>query len=268
MTKPSQAVTVYAHTNLQLFNQLHRDGYTSAEIQQIRKAHEFAVLLFACRFSCWGEPFIVHVIGTASVLSTFKVSAQLVAAGLLHNVYGTGDFGDGRIGVTSRRRAVVHSAVGEGVEGLVYAFHRSLKWSPERVNGLLAHLDSLSSYERDVLLLRLADLVEHYRDLGQAYGGRLQQARDKIAQVGDAWLHAAEHLVGPRFRAVLRQLFAETDAADLPPELCGLTGYTHSFVVLPRSYRERLPVLLKRQVRRGYRRFRQLRSRLLGLSVS
>jgi hypothetical protein len=108
---------------------------------------------------------MVHVIGTASFLSSLRVAPELVAAGLVHNVYGNGDFGDAREGAADWKRQIVRSAVGAEVEQYVYGFWRSLRWSRETISRFSLDIDSLDARDRAVLLLRLADLAEHHRDL-------------------------------------------------------------------------------------------------------
>ncbi len=86
----------YAQTNIQLFNQLRQDGYSDADLILVRNAYELAMVLFTGRFQPSGKSFIAHVVGTASILAWLRLPAPVVAAGLLHNVYENGDFGDGR----------------------------------------------------------------------------------------------------------------------------------------------------------------------------
>lgn len=241
---------MFAHTSIQLFEQLRRDGYSGDGLQRILRALELALRLFACRFQYTGVPFTVHVIGTASVLSSLKAPVELVAAGLIHNAYETGDFGDARRGATEWKRDVVRRAVGGDVEEYVHAFRASLRWTPDSIAKLPLKLGSLSTIERGVLLLRLADLAEHYRDLGQVYGGRQQRAREMIERVGEVWLRLADSLAGPKFAAELKRLFEETKSADLPDELRGLTSRNASFVLPPRSYRRRLSVALRQEAAR------------------
>lgn len=84
----------YAQTILQLYGQPQRQAYSIVEISLVR-----ASSLFTGRFQYSGKPFIAHKGGTASVLGSLRLPAPLVAAGLLHNVYRQGDFGDGGSGV-------------------------------------------------------------------------------------------------------------------------------------------------------------------------
>jgi (p)ppGpp synthase/HD superfamily hydrolase len=239
-----------AHTALQLLQQLNRDGYSGDGLQLIRRALALASRLFACRFQYSGVPFMVHVIGAASFLSSLRVAPELVAAGLVHNVYGNGDFGDARGGAAGWKREMVQGAVGTEVEQYVYGFWRSLGWSRETISRFSLDVDSLDGSDRAVLLLRLADLAEHHRDLGLAFGGRQRQQRQTLEHLDEVWLRLAQALAGPPFTAELNRLFEATASAELPDEICGFTGHRGSFPLLPRSHRPRLSVELRETAER------------------
>src|SRR6266496_2989813 len=113
---------MYAQTNIQLLDQLRREGYAKAELTLIRNAYELARELYSGYFIFLGRTQIAHVVGTASILGSVHAPAELVAAGILHNVYDTGDFGDGRGGVSDARREQVRRAVGATVEEYVCRF--------------------------------------------------------------------------------------------------------------------------------------------------
>jgi hypothetical protein len=235
-----------AHTSIQLLQQLDRDGYRGDGLQLIRRALALASRLFACRFQYSGVPFMVHVIGTASFLSSFRVAPELVAAGLVHNVYGNGDFGDASGGAADWKREIVRGAVGAEVEQHAYGFWQSLRWSPETIYQFSLDVDSLDASDRALLLLRLADLAEHHRDLGLVFSGRQRQQRQMLEHLDEVWLRLAQVLAGPAFSAALNRLFAATASTELPEEICGFTGHSGSFPLLPPSHRPRLSVALRR----------------------
>ena len=95
-----------AQTNLQLYNQLRARGWSPAELGLLHRAYELTVSLYSGYFQNDGKPFVAHTVGVASILGHLERPAELVAAGLLHNVYTNGDFGDGRVysARTARRR--------------------------------------------------------------------------------------------------------------------------------------------------------------------
>src|SRR5690349_6606442 len=116
-----------AQTNIQLFNQLRQDAYSDGDLKLVRHAYELAMVLFSGRFQPSGKCFIAHVIGTASILAWLRLPAPVVAAGLLHNAYGNGDFGDGRKGPTRSRRRRIRESLGPEVETYVAKFS-ALYW--------------------------------------------------------------------------------------------------------------------------------------------
>ena len=65
---------MYAQTNIQLFNQLRRDGYSKTDLDLVRDAYELAMVLFSGRFQPSGKSFIAHVVGTASILASRSVA--------------------------------------------------------------------------------------------------------------------------------------------------------------------------------------------------
>ena len=70
----------YAQTNIQLFKQLHGDGYSATELALICDAYRLAIRLYSGYFLASGRTEIAHVVGTASILGVLKVPAPVVAA--------------------------------------------------------------------------------------------------------------------------------------------------------------------------------------------
>lgn len=143
----------YAQTNVQLFNQLRVEGYSKKERERVREAYEFAMRLFAGLFLPSGKTFTDHLVGTASILASLHVSADLVIAGLIHAAYLHGNFGGIRKGISVTTRKQVRHAVGEKVEEYVVRCERMpLNW--ETIAVLRDTLDELGPVDRDVLLMR------------------------------------------------------------------------------------------------------------------
>jgi len=258
---------MHAHTAIQLYEQLRRDGYSDDAVCDVARGLQLAVRLFGCRYQYTNVPFMVHVIGTASVLSALRAPSDLVVAGLIHNAYGNGDFGDASSGAAKWKRRQVRDVLGPEVEAHVFEFWESLRWPPERIDEIAEDVGAIDVQTKAVALIRLADLVEHYRDLGMIYGGRRSRAEEFITRLGDSWVRLAGALGGPSFANELRRLFAETRSADVPEELCDLTGRAGSFVRIPRSQALRSSVKLRRtaaRVRGGVtHRLVRLRNRAL-----
>ncbi len=60
----------------------------------------------------------------ASILGSLRLPAEVVAAGLIHSVYGNGDFGYGEMDISSAKRNYIKHALGKEVEDYVYRFNR------------------------------------------------------------------------------------------------------------------------------------------------
>ena len=69
----------FAQTNIQLLNQLHREGYSADDLHLVRVAYRFAMDLFSGQFRASGKTFIAHLVGTASVLGSLRVVDGLAA---------------------------------------------------------------------------------------------------------------------------------------------------------------------------------------------
>lgn len=164
----------YAQTYLQLHHQLWEMGYSDKEIQNIQNAYKLAMQVFTGYFQANGKDFFAHLVGTASILASVKASPNIVAAGLLHNIYGRGDFGDGQTGITPSRQERVTHGVGNEIEGLLYTFH-TMGWNPNLFSSILDQLPHYSETKQTVVLLHLADALEHKLDYGTVYYGESQR---------------------------------------------------------------------------------------------
>lgn len=160
----------YAQTNLQLFDQLRREGYSSLELKCIFNAYHLATKLFTGWFRSSGKTFLAHVVGTASILSSRHVPANLVAAGLLHAAYSSSS----NLGVNKKKeisaeqRQQLLQVVGSEVEEYV-ARYTKIKWNADTIPIIRESLDSFDPIDRDVLSIRLANELEEHLDLGLLY---------------------------------------------------------------------------------------------------
>src|SRR5215469_10044102 len=77
-------MTVYAQTNIQLYNQLAELGYTAEDARRVHRAYGLAMQLFTGSYRGSGRPFLSHLVGTASVLASVRAPIEVVTAGLLH----------------------------------------------------------------------------------------------------------------------------------------------------------------------------------------
>jgi len=238
-------VRTFAQTNIQLINQLWVSGYPAGEIDSVVTSYEVAMRLFTGLFRASGKTFIAHLVGTASILGSLRASSNLIAAGLLHAAYASGDFGDGRRGVTDAKRAWMRSVVGNEIEAYV-AGYSNLNWSAHAPAAILEGIDALGPFDREVLLMRLANELEECLDLGILYCGVEKQRIASSDSVGPLMIQMAELLGFPDFALQLGDAFMETARAEIPPSLRKPDGRNVSFLVAPQSYQRVMDAVAKR----------------------
>ena len=245
----------YAQTNIQLFMQLRNDGYNDADCRSVRMAYDTAVRLFTGRVARSGKTAIAHAVGTASILSSLRVPVNMVAAGLLHNAYQNGDFGDRRMGMTSRKRLQVRSMAGSEVEQYVAGF-ASLSWNKRTIPGICESLAGLNSVDREVVLIRLADHLEHHLDYGLLYfeTHKGQQLMDQDVHV-DHIVDMAEQLGFSAFATELNRVIQNTAVTEVPGALQWRNRLMGGPRIPPRSYRLRLSLALYKMIVRSRRVF-------------
>jgi len=246
----------YAQTNLQLFNQLRSLGYPPSERVRISESYEFAMRLFPGMFLPSGRPFIDHLVGTASILASLHTPVAVVAAGLIHAAYLHGDFGDVRNGITRRRQQKVRSAVGGAVEEYVARYHR-LRWNSRQMLVLHAAIDELIRMDREVLLIRLTNEMEHSLDLDNLYFARDDERQAghqrSLERHGPIMVEMSTRLGYPTLAAEMHAVFGDTITARLPIRPRIRTGNNRAYLVAPNSYRKRLWMLSARLLFGTYR---------------
>jgi (p)ppGpp synthase/HD superfamily hydrolase len=259
----------YAQTNVQLFKQLRRDGYLKDGLIVIRNAYELAMRLFTGFFLASGRTQVAHVVGTASILGFIHLPAEVLAAGLIHNAYETGDFGDGRKGVSEARRKQVIYAVGKGVEEYVYRFP-ALRWNSQTIPVIRDRLNALDPIDRNVLLIRLADQLEHYLDLGGFYYHcGVEEYRKFIDTNCPIMVDMAERMGFPALAAELERVFKETVSDEIAAELFNEISRSRPIVIPPKSYRKRFSVVFYQELVRGpYYLRRKLHQKLHRLGLA
>jgi (p)ppGpp synthase/HD superfamily hydrolase len=252
-----------AQTNLQLYNQLLRRGDPLEDLVIVHRAYEFLTTLYPGYYQADGKPFVAHGVGVASVLAYLDQPAEMLAFGLLHNIYGNADFGDGqRERVTPVRRALVREAVGARVEELIVRF-RDLRVTPRTVEDARRALPDRDETERRVILVDLADMAEKYADLGVLYFGENDWIISAQDRIGGDLIGLARELGQPRLAEMLEQAFAHAGdhAEQVPAELRPSDGRRHLKLVIPRSCRPRVSLTLTIWMRQLRHRLR-LRTRL------
>src|SRR5215831_7070802 len=169
----------YAQTNLQLYAQLRRSSAAESDLAEVRRGYDLAMHLCPASFRGSGKPLLAHLVGTASILAWLGQPSRVVTAGLLHAVYAFGDFGDASRGAGDARRTRVREAVGGAVEDLVFRY-TYFDWNANTIPAIRERVSSLSTGEREVLVIRLANELEDHLDCGVLYCGNGEQRRAYI----------------------------------------------------------------------------------------
>jgi (p)ppGpp synthase/HD superfamily hydrolase len=264
-----------AQTNLQLYNQLRAQGYSDKQLVVVRDAYEFLITIYPGYYQADGKPFVAHSVGVASILGYLNFPIDFVAVGLLHNVYGNGDFGDGLSHVTTRhRRRIVREAVGERIEAAIERFPRS-RIKLETISNLINSLDHLGEIDKRLVVIDLADYLEKYVDLGVCYWGNSRWVTDAIAEHGETLIAIASRLGYRQLVTMLSEAFTRASASNIPAYLRASNGWKELDLIVPRSCGRRLrPVARKRlnslwrslrrrfPIRRNLRQFRSAFDRL------
>jgi (p)ppGpp synthase/HD superfamily hydrolase len=222
----------YAQSNLQLHHQLCELGYAKEEVNDIQNTYKLAMELFAGYFQANGKEFLAHAVGTASILASLNVSPNVVAAGLLHNIYGRGDFGDGQSGITPARQELVRNVVGETTEHLLVMFH-SMWWNPNLFRSIRDHLPQYDRTKRAVVLLHLADHLEHNLDYGTGYYSDIE--RPWRTSNTDILADMAEILEVPSLAQDIRHAYQMNSTYEVSSEFRSAYGVTSGSILAPKS---------------------------------
>jgi (p)ppGpp synthase/HD superfamily hydrolase len=254
-------MTQYAQTNLQLFRQLGDLGMNEADLAMIGRGYTLAMRLFAGSYRPSGKAMVNHLVGTASILAGAGASIEIVAAGLLHAVYSEADFGPLRGGLAAKRQ-LVRSSIGDAAEALIDRYSK-LQWGDASLDRLRNTFDSLDNPTRAVLLIRLANELEDYLDLGVIYCTDCDRRQRFISRTGPVMLELAERLGQMPLATAMRTAFAECTDATPAAGLANLTCKESSFVLAPLSWRKPLTVDLRERCHGLVKRMRAVRRRIV-----
>lgn len=230
-----------AQTNIQLFKQLLANGYSDDDIILCYKTYQLAASLFSGYFRANGKTFIAHLVGTASILASASVPIAVVNAGLLHAAYLQGNFGDETRGISPQKREVLRATVGREVENYI-AEYTQLEWTEAKILSRRKNLSRLGLLERNILLMRLANELEDHLDLGVLYCANIESRLRFIKSNGESMIRLLNDLGFPQLAAELETALQETFSGKIVPEL--QSHYNYSFLLPPKSYRQKLPVYL------------------------
>jgi NAD(P)-dependent dehydrogenase (short-subunit alcohol dehydrogenase family) len=206
----------FALTYPQLVRQAIAAGLDDQALRELRGVFEVAQRHFDGLYRAGGQPFICHMVRTASILLAVGQPLPLVEAALLHAAYDTHRYEHSTRpwpGPQSRRQ--LRRDVGSDVEGIVWAFHE-FAW--ERMGTPEIQLRALSRaslQQRAVLALCVANDLENHMDLALCYrtGGQFKQ---RIESDGPTIVRLARELGMNALAEELETVFQETLAESLP----------------------------------------------------
>jgi (p)ppGpp synthase/HD superfamily hydrolase len=234
-----------AQTNLQLYNQLLKLNNTRDDLGDLRATYELARELFSGLFRPSGKTFIAHVIGTASILTNCLVDIEIVKAGLMHAAYTGGDFGDGKRGVSDFKREQLVHVIGSRAEEIVHAYSL-LPWPPEHADAYRTLVVS-DPATRDATLVRLANELEEYIDLGVCYcneRARKRMALDQTLQ--HTVLDMTRTFDYPDLVTALTDAFQQAACANVPDVARSQQLSGQSILIPPRTYQKVMQMIISR----------------------
>jgi (p)ppGpp synthase/HD superfamily hydrolase len=234
----------YAQTNVQLFNQLRSEGYSKEERAFISNTYQFGMRIFTGLYLPSGKPFLDHLVGTASILARLRAPIAVVAAGLVHATYLHGDFGC-RTGISDEKRKRVIDVVGKESEDYITRYDRFLL-TAEDVASLESTRQQLSKVDRYIVLMRLANELEHNLDFSGLYfvQGKEQQGshRRYLERRLPALLKLANALGYGSLAAEFENIQREIAVLKLPLESVIVSREKVAYLIAPRSYRVRFVI--------------------------
>jgi (p)ppGpp synthase/HD superfamily hydrolase len=218
----------YPQTNLQLFRAMLGSGYSAADVEKVALAYKLATYLFSGRYRPSGKPFINHLAGTAGILAAYRRSVDEVIAGLLHAAYLQGDFGQ----LSGFRSEILRQTVGQGAEALI-EHYTAQPWTPGSIAGFLRDWSALRELDRSVIVLRLANELEDFLDLGMLYVGNDRPRLDLTS--GNEMIQLAVRAGLPPLASDLRRVFKETSETTVPQAIRSEFPPCFSYVLPPGS---------------------------------
>jgi hypothetical protein len=234
-------------TNLQLYRALMDAGASEQSLVHARTAYDLARRLFVGYYRPSHKPFLCHLVGVAGALATWGQDPDVVAAGMLHSAYLYGNFGDGTCGATPAKRRVVRNRVGAAAEVRVQRYTQAAWDAPL---SQVAEAASTGIFERDMTLIKLADLCDECLDAGPCYSPAkpLEFGLPFDLDAQTATLDLLAMLAGAEARNHFAKVFACVNGACPPP---GLITSDRSYHVIAPGVDE----LRRSRIRLRLRRF-------------
>lgn len=223
-----------ATVNTQLYGQLLSQERPDDELWDIRRAYDLTSVLYSAAYQADGRPFTAHVVSVASILALIGMPSNIVAAGLIHNVYGNGDFGDGRhSGITIERRRRVRDAVGEDIERCVHRF--SELRLVDDLQAVRQQMGALSDRDRMILAIELADILDKYADLSLLYFGSCDWVTCFVDAHEQELIDIGHELGQPVLADALKQAIARVRTSQVPTALRSTPERKYLYTLVPPS---------------------------------
>lgn len=204
-------------------------GYTPDQIRLTSQVYQVAAKAYSAHFRPSGKTFLSHLVGTASLLVQERLELEIVHAALLHALYSEGNesaflYSSLLVSKSARltrlRRRVV-DLVGLRTESIIYSYH-SWRWNPRAACDLCGMFKSLSSLDKAVLAIRVANECDEVFESKRTHHGR--SYLDSLVEISElldlqvlASLLRAERLVddSDQLRQLLYELNNKTGARRL-----------------------------------------------------
>jgi len=223
----------YAQTNVQLYEQLWKAGYSLEDVHKLKDAYSLAQQLFSSEFRGSGRPFLAHLVGTASILVKHGATRDVVVAGLLHAAYEFGNFGHGLRRVNNRKRQMLINIVGSDIEAIIHGYGSSKRQIvQEEVVALVT--EDVSTLTRATFLIRLANELEDA--LGDNYDYSGTGKRSHLKSSLPRYIELAMALGHLQLADELGYCLGSIEHRSTQE---GLQGVTASYTIAPLSHRQR-----------------------------
>jgi len=223
----TDATTGTAQTNIQLYHQCMALEYGDLDLVALRDSYRLAQAWFNGLYRGCGRPFLVHLIGTASILARHGAPVSLVTAGMLHSVYEFGALGIGGRGITDEKRRYVAHKTNPGIE-ILLCNYASIDWYGKGFTELEENLDDMPLLIARVLLLRMANELEERHDRSLAFFAKKNASTDFLEPWFPLFRKVAERIGASGLYEELSDAVHKTREFCAPEALCSQHAGSYS----------------------------------------
>ena len=161
----------FAQNYPQLMGQAQQAEFTDTELRQLRDAFELALEFSNGIYRMQGVPLLNHLVTSSSIVLKECKDIEMVIAALLHAAYVLHRFkNSSRSSRFEVRRDELRRRFGAGTEELIWAFDRTPWYRREALERHIDRFDQSTTFQRRVLVLRLANEIDDYLDNAAGYG--------------------------------------------------------------------------------------------------